>query len=341
MGATRVSPRDRGLAMPAEWTLHESTLIAWPTRADAWRGTGLDAAKACHAEVVDAVSQFEPVTVVANPADVDEATRACPEGNVDVMGVPIDDSWLRDSGPLIVTGGDGERVGVDFEFNGWGGRFTPYDLDRACSQAILGHLGIERTPCSMVLEGGSIAVDGDGFLVTTEQCLVNENRNPDMSRAAIESTLGEMLGVERTVWLGEGLAEDADTDGHVDNICAFLSPGRALLQTAPPGDPNHAAMELNRGRLTEAGIEVEAFELLPRTARPDGTDVVIPYLNLYLVNGGAVVPTAGIDPDMDDEALARLRGLMPGREVVGVPALTLAFGGGGIHCITQQVPAAG
>lgn len=326
--------------MPAEWSEHERTLIAWPTRVDAWRGAGLDQARRCHAEVVDAISQFEPVTLVANPGDVEDASRSCPVEAVEVVGIPIDDSWLRDSGPIIVVDGTGERIGVDFDFNGWGGRFAPWDKDQAVSGEILQRLGIERSASPLVLEGGSIAVDGEGLLVTTEQCLLNENRNPDVPRAGIEEALTDRLGAERVIWLGEGLAEDADTDGHVDNICAFIEPGRVLLQAAPPGDPNHAAMERNRELLEAEGIEVELLEMLPRTTRPGGDEVVIPYLNFYIANGGVIVPVAGFDPDMDSEALRRIGALFPGREVVGVNALTLAFGGGGIHCITQQVPAA-
>lgn len=328
------------MRMPAEWTEHERTLVAWPTRADAWRGAGLDAARKCHAEVIDAIARFEPVTVVANPAEAAGATRMCPAENVEVISIPIDDSWLRDNGPLIVTDGEGNREGVDFNFNGWGEKFVPYDLDRQVSRHVLEHLGIERRASSLVLEGGSIAVDGEGTLLTTEQCLLSESRNPDHPRGDIEQALRGLLGVERIVWLDQGLLEDADTDGHIDNICFFLEPGRVVLQSAPNGDPNLPLMERNREILEAAGIAVESFGLLPRWRRPNGEDIVIPYLNLYFTNGGAIVPVAGIDPDMDQEALARLGELMPGREIVGVNALTLANGGGGIHCITQQVPIA-
>ena len=341
MAAGFAAPSDHGLTMPAEWAPHERTLIAWPTRADAWRGTGLDAARECHAEIVDAIRQFEPVTLVANPADVESAQRACPAGNVEVIGLPIDDSWLRDSGPIIVTGDDGERLGVDFDFNGWGGRFTPYDKDQAVSRLILEHLGIEHRGSRVVLEGGSIAVDGAGLLATTEQCLLSDSRNPDMHRGDLERALQRLLGVEQVVWLGDGLAEDADTDGHVDNIVHFIEPGRVLLQTATGSDPNRGPMERNRELLEQAGIDVVCFDLLPRTVRPHSSDqVVIPYLNFYYVNGGVIVPLAGIDPDMDDQAISELSEVIPDREIVGVNALTLAFGGGGIHCITQQVPAA-
>jgi agmatine deiminase len=185
----------------------------------------------------------------------------------------------------------------------------------------------------MILEGGSVAVDGAGTLVTTEQCLLHPNRNPGMSRAEIEDTLRDALGQERVVWLGQGLVEDRDTDGHVDLICVALGPNRVLLQQAPPGDANHDAMVENAERCVAAGIEVVAFEPLART------DVAtLSYMNLYLCNGAAIVPLAGTEEDA--RALARLEEVLTDRELVGVPALTIAAGGGGPHCITQQVPRA-
>lgn len=334
--------RPAGLRMPAEWAPHERTLIAWPAREEAWRGTTIEQARAVHAEVVAAIAAFEPVTLVADPAHVDDARRRVSGENVDVATLPLDDSWLRDSGPLIVLGADARRHGVDFRFNAWGEAFTPYQRDAEVAERLLEHLGIERFPSPMVLEGGAIAVDGAGALVTTEQCLLNPNRNPLLNRKDIEAELRLQLGAERIVWLGRGLVEDADTDGHVDNVCAFLAPGRALLQTAAdPADPNAPAAEENARRLDAAGIAVERFELLPRVRRADGTVVAIPYTNFYLCNGAAIVPLGEQDPDMDAEALRRLGGLLPGREIVGVPGRTLALGGGGVHCITMQVPAAG
>ena len=328
--------------MPAEWAEHESTLIAWPTREDAWRGTTIEAARDTHAEVVAAVAAFEPVLLIANPDEADDARRRCPEANVEVLPLPIDDSWLRDSGPIIVTGEDGDRAGVDFAFNAWGEAFTPYRNDANISARILDHLDIERFIEPMILEGGSIAVDGEGLLVTTEQCLLNPNRNPELDKATIDSELRRALAAERVVWLNQGLVEDADTDGHVDNICAFLGPNRVMLQTVnDESDPNYANTRENLGLLEAAGIEVVEWELLPRIQRDDGEPVVVPYMNFYVANGALIVPVAGIDPDMDREALLRLEGLFPGREAVGVDAKTLALGGGGIHCITQQVPIAG
>jgi agmatine deiminase len=305
--------RPVGLRMPAEWAPHERTLIAWPAREEAWRDTTIEQARDATAQVIAAVAA-------------------------------IDDSWLRDSGPLVVTGSDGEgvtRAGIDFRFNAWGEAFAPYDKDAAIARLLLEHLGVERFASPLVLEGGSIAVDGEGTLVTTEQCLLNRNRNPLLHRKEIEAELCLQLGAERVVWLGQGLVEDADTDGHVDNVCAFIAPGRALLQTTvDPNDPNAPAAEENARRLGTAGIRVERWELLPRTTRADGSVVAIPYTNFYLCNGAAIVPLGEQDATMDQEALQRLAALLPGREIVGVPGRTLALGGGGVHCITQQVPAA-
>lgn len=331
--------RPVGLRMPAEWAPHERTLIAWPAREAAWRGATIEQARDAHAQVVAAVAAFEPVTLVADPAHAEDARRRVTAENVELLALPLDDSWLRDSGPLIVTGPDGRRAGIDFRFNAWGEAFAPYDKDAAIAGRLLEHLDIERFASPMVLEGGSIAVDGTGRLVTTEQCLLNPNRNPLLTREEIARELTLHLGAEQIVWLGHGLVEDADTDGHVDNVCTFLAPRRALVQTVPDAaDPNHARLEKNARRLRDAGVEVERFELLPRTTRADGSVVAIPYLNLYLCNGAAIVPLAEEDPDLDAEALRRLRALLPGREVVGVPGRVLALGGGGVHCITQQIP---
>lgn len=327
--------------MPAEWEPHEMTLVAWPQREEAWRGTGIEEARRSHAEVVGAIAAFEPVLLIVHPDQAEAARSAVTAEGVEILAVPIDDSWLRDSGPIFVVDGEGGRAGVDFRFNGWGEAFTPYVDDDAVSARILDHLGIERIPSEMVLEGGSITVDGAGRLATTEQCLLAPTRNPGIDRQEIEAELCEKLGVDQVIWLGEGLVEDHDTDGHVDNVCAFIGPGRVVVQTVgEEGDPDHAALSENVARLEAAGVEVEALDLLPRIER-DGEAVVVPYMNFYLANGAAIVPVGGYDPDMDSEALERLGRLLPGREIVGIDGRTLALGGGGIHCITQQVPAAG
>ena len=329
--------------MPAERAPHERTLMAWPARLDLW-GDLLTDAKAEYAATARAIAAFEPVLMVAPPGAVAEVRDACGEG-VEILELPIDDSWMRDSGPFIVTAPDGRRAGVDFRFNGWGEKFVPYDRDDAMNRVLLPHLGIERIPADLVLEGGSIAVDGEGTLITTEQCLLNPNRNPDLSRADIERLLGDYLGIEKVIWIGHGLVEDYDTDGHVDTVAAFVRPGVVLAQTTgDPSDPNHERLAENVERLRTATdargrrLEVVELEQLPRTT-VRGRPGVVPYVNLYLANGAAIVPVSGDDPDRDQEALDLLTRLFEPREVVPVPGRVLAEGGGGVHCITQQVPA--
>jgi agmatine deiminase len=334
-----------GLSMPAEWAAHELTLMAWPAREELW-GSLLEEAKDEYSAVARAIAAFEPVLMVAaaGGGGVKEVRRACGD-DVEVLELPLDDSWMRDTGPIFVTAPDGRRAGVDFRFNGWGEKFVPYDRDDAMSRALLAHLRIDRLEADLVLEGGSISVDGEGTLIATEQCLLHPSRNPALTRSDIEERLRQHLGVERVVWIPHGLLEDHDTDGHVDNVAQFVAPGVVLAQTVDdPADPNHEPLAENAERLragTDArGRRLEVIELgvLPRTV-VRGTSGVVPYVNLYLGNGVVVVPTCGDDPDRDAEVLGMLAGVYPGREVVGVPAALLAEGGGGVHCITQQVPA--
>jgi agmatine deiminase len=322
------------LRMPAESAPHERTIMCWPAREALW-GERFAHAEADHAAVANAVAAFEPVLMAADPPRAATARRLCGE-NVEVVEIPLNDSWARDSGPIFVTGAGGERAGVQFGFNGWGEKYAPWDEDARFASRVLELLGEQRRDAThLVLEGGSITVDGEGTLITTEQCLLEEHRNPELEREQIEAELRAQLGVERVVWLGLGLVEDRDTDGHVDNICAFVEPGRVVLQTvADESNPNHANAQENLRRLREAGLEVVELPWLPYAT----DDTVVPYTNYYVCNGGLIVPTRG--EETDAEALALLESLYPGREAVAVPGETLAFGGGGVHCITQQIPAA-
>jgi agmatine deiminase len=284
------------MRMPAEWAPHERTLMAWPARADMW-GAHFEQAKRDHAEIANAIAAFEPVLLAADPAQADEARAACAEG-VEVVPIALDDSWARDSGPIFVSDAAGaRRAGVDFIFNGWGEKFRPYDDDAAFAARVLDHLGEERRRAELVLEGGSIAVDGEGLLVTTEQCLLHPSRNPSLSRDEIEARLKAHLGAERIVWLGSGLVEDHDTDGHVDNIAAFVAPGRVLAQTvadeANP-EPRDPAGERGRGCATRAWTwwSCRCCRTWSTTARPPSC----PYLNFYVCNGAVIVPVSGAPP---------------------------------------------
>jgi agmatine deiminase len=334
------TPAAEGLSMPPEWTAHERTLMAWPCRRELWGGQ-LEAAKAESAGVANAIAAFEPVTMVArDEADAAEA-RAALDGNVEVLRQAVDDSWLRDSGPIFVVDHHDEpsrRVGVHFGFNSWGQKFEGYENDQAIGRVLAEHVGSEVVRAPLILEGGSIAVDGTGVLLTTEECLLHPNRNPTLSREEIEQHLKDYLGVTQVVWLGRGLVEDRDTDGHVDLIAAFTGPGTVLLQRAAPDNPNHDNLARNREIAVAAGLEVIDFDPLAY-ARVDGEDVVASYMNFYVGERFVVVPVAG-QPDLDAEALARIADAYGGaKEVIGVPGVVHAFGGGGPHCITQQVPA--
>jgi agmatine deiminase len=320
---------------PAEWEPHERTLMGWPCRTELW-GEALGQACADYAAVANAIAAFEPVSMIAGSAGEAAAARAACTGAVEVVELPLDDSWLRDCGPIYVRDDEERRVAVHFRFNAWGEKFSPYDRDAAVGARIAERLGDEVRSAPIVLEGGSVHTDGAGTLLTTEQCLLHPSRNPSLGREEIEAALREWLAVERIVWLGEGLVEDRDTDGHVDLVAAFTAPGRVLLQTAPPGDPNHAAMSENEARLRAAGLDVVAMPWLPRL-EVAGQPVAAGYMNFYLCNGAVIVPVCGMETDA--EALRLIGEAYPGREVVGVPGAVLAYGGGGPHCITQQVPA--
>ncbi len=328
------TPRADGLRMPPEFAPHERTLMAWPAREALW-GKTLEQAKADYAETANAIAAFEPVLMVAKPGAGEEARRAT-TGAVDVVELPIDDSWLRDSGPIFLTDGNGRRAASVFRFNAWGERFHPYEQDARIAGRLLEHLGVPGYDAGMVLEGGAIIVDGAGTALTTEQNLLHPTRNPDLGREEIEQRLRDFLGIDRLVWLGEGLVEDRDTDGHIDLIAAFVEPGHVLLQVVDEANPNFPrAMDWVR-RCESAGLRVTTIDWLPYDT-VNGEQVAASYLNLYLCNGAVIVPVA--DQPEDELALAKIRQAWPGREVVPVPGRVLAYGGGGPHCITQQVPA--
>lgn len=232
---------------------------------------------------------------------------------------------------------------MDFRFNAWGRKHHPFDADDRISGLLLDHLGVDRIPSGMILEGGAITVDGEGTLITTEQCLLHPNRNPGMTRDQIEAELKARLGVTKVIWLPYGGLLDTETDGHVDGVCAFAAPGTVVTSLpSDPDHPDHARMRANRAVLeatTDArGRRLEIIEV-PQTAFADLADgeIEVSYLNYYVANGGVVVPVAGVP--QDEEALAVIATAYPGRKVVGVRALAIAFGGGGVHCITQQIPA--
>ena len=328
------------MRMPAESASHERTAMCWPARKTLY-GELLPAAEAAHALVARTLASFEPVTMIADVGAGERAAEACGDG-VDVVELPIDDSWFRDSGPIFVTDGDA-RIALDWRFNAWGGKFQPAANDDAIAGRYAALLGDGVRTIPVVLEGGAIAVDGAGTLVTTQQCLLHPNRNPSLDRVEIEAVLRAELGVSTIVWLPFGLALDDDTDGHVDNVAAFARPGVLVMQgCADESEDDWLRTNVNvrsaRGAIDALGEPIEVVEIpvLPFT-EVGGERVAVPYLNYYVANGVVAVPVCG--HPADDEMMAIIGEHYPDREIVGLDVgAVLAYGGGGIHCITQQVP---
>jgi agmatine deiminase len=331
------TPAAAGFSMPAEWEPHAGCLMAWPTRAALWE-TRLDEAKRDYAAVASTIAAFEPVLIACNPGLSHEVRKMCGTGVVPVE-IPINDSWCRDSGPVFVRNTEGEIAVVGFGFNAWGNRWHPHDDDARLPRRIAELVDLPFFQAPFVLEGGSFFVDGEGTVITTEQCLLDPNRNPNLSRAEIEQGLMDYLGATAVIWLPYGHSLDtgpAGTDGHVDGVLQYVAPGHVLLElTADPDSPECPRGQANLARLA-AARDAGGRDFQITTFDP-GRDAVVSYANHYLANGAIVVPVSG--ERADEAALARLRDVYPDREVVGVPGRAIAFGGGGPHCITQQIPA--
>ena len=323
------------MRMPAEFARHERTVMCWPSRHELY-GARVDEAQRAHAVVAKTISGFEPVTMITNEVAASEAAAMCGD-TVDVVSLAIDDAWFRDSGPTYVTDGV-HREGTCWVFNGWGNKFTPYVNDAKIASNWLQSQGEPARHIDMVLEGGSINVDGAGTLVTTEQCLLHHNRNPHLSREQIAARLCGELGQERVVWLPYGLALDDDTDGHVDNVAAFCAANMVVLQGCDdPREADSQRCAANRAAAEAAGLEIREIPVLPFMT-VNGQRLVVPYLNFYVVNGGVIVPVCG--HAADDDMMALIAEWFPNRQIVGLQVgEILAVGGGGLHCITQQIPA--
>lgn len=334
----RPTPRADGFHMPPEWAPHQCCFMAWPTRRSLWGGQ-FGRAKLDYAEVARAIAAFEPVVMICQPGDAREVRDRCGAG-IDVAEIEIDDSWTRDSGPVFVVNDRADVAVVDFGFNAWGGKYRPFDRDAALGAALAGLLGARRYQAPLVLEGGAFFVDGEGTLVTTEGPALDQRRNPGISRARIEEVAGDYLGISRVVWLVA--APDRDTDGHIDGIAQYVCPGTLLLLVpADPGDHNAGFAAENLRRLAAAKdargrrLEVIPFDVTG-SAMAGRHRVEVPYLNCYLANGAVIVPVAGAPSD--ELACEQLKAAFPDRAVVAVPGATLSYGGGGPHCITQQMP---
>ena len=321
--------------MPAEFARHQRTVICWPARPEIY-GSRLAEAQTAHAALANTISGYEPVTMIANHEDLNAARKACAE-NVDVVALEIDDAWFRDSGPNYIIEKN-ELVATCWIFNGWGEKFRPFDKDATIAMRWADYAGHKTCKINMVLEGGSLNVDGAGTLITTEQCLLNPNRNPKLSREQIAMQLCQELGQQKVVWLPFGLALDDDTDGHVDNVAAFIGEKNVIMQGCDDkSEEDFSRCATNIAVAKAAGLKVHEIPVLPFVVT-DGVRAAVPYLNFYICNDAVIVPVCG--HDADNEMLALLGEYIPDRDIVGLGiGEILARGGGGIHCITQQIPA--
>ena len=355
-------PREDGFYMPAEFEPHEGCFLIWPERPDSWAG-GAYAARKAFVKVISAIARWEKVTVFASYNQYENARASLPP-QVRVAELSTDDAWARDVSPVIVKNAAGEIRGIDWGFNAWGGLYDglyfPWDRDNHVARKACDLLDIDcYDRRDFILEGGSIHSDGEGTVMVTEECLLSPGRNPDLSREEIEQVLRDNLGAEKVLWLPYGIWGD-ETNGHVDNICAFTAPGEVVLAwTDDERDPQYerSLRDLTylqsqrdaKGRpITVHKLplprpvyvtEAECAALEPMDGEPTrspGERLAASYVNFYIANGGIILPAFG-DP-ADEQAAEVLQRCFPGREIVSIPARDILTGGGNIHCITSQVP---
>lgn len=321
--------------MPAEWAPHERVWIGFPSHAEYWGEPLAEAQRqiAAFANAVHDGGRGETVHLIAGNADAAKVASNLVEDGVLIEQRQVGDIWLRDTGCIVVND-EGDRLARNFGFNGWGGRYD-YPGDQSIGEELAHSAGLKVSDCNWVLEGGSIDVDGEGLAVTTTDCLLNTNRNPTLDKAHIEARLRTDLGIERLLWLGDGLGND-HTDGHVDNLARFVWPGHLVIPEARDIDDPNATVYTEARSLAETfGFTVTA---LPSVGRFEQYGEAVPasYMNFYIGNSVVVVPTYG--SKHDDDALAGFATLFPDRKIVGLPADAVLTGGGSFHCSSQQVP---
>ncbi|MBT2289891.1 agmatine deiminase family protein [Paenibacillus albidus] len=338
-------PKDLNYTMPPEWAKHERTFISWPVQASMCFPDNHESVCQGYTDIIKAMAEFEPVTVVVNPDELESVRKLVGGPNVELLPIEHSDAWLRDNGPTFVLNSSGELAGVNWKFNAWGGKYSPWDLDDEVASQILEHVQVKRFDAPLVMEGGSIHTDGEGTLLTTEECLLNANRNPDLSRAEIEEQVRHYTGTESIIWLKRGLSGD-ETDGHVDNIACFAAPGKVIIQVCEdPQDENYEITAENLAILEQATdargrkLEIIKIQQPPRVDGEDGR-LTLSYLNFYFVNGGIILPvfggTAAATDKLAEQVLAEV---FPDRRIRTVNGMAVITEGGNVHCTTQQMPA--
>lgn len=335
---------DKNYFMPAEWEQHERTLMEWPVKDSlVWPENYEEVCKG-YAEVANAIVEFEPLTLIVNDDTLEEAKALC-SNKVEFLVIGHNDAWCRDNGPTFLWNKEKKLSAVNWKFNAWGERFIPYDLDNEVAPKVLEHYQVPYLNAPIVLEGGSIHVDGEGTLLTTEECLLNKNRNPHLSKEEIEEEVKRHINVSKTIWLRQGLVGD-ETDGHIDNVACFAKPGVIIIQTChDPEDPNYERTQENLKILHKTadacGRTLEIIEIPgPPIRYYNDIRLTLSYLNFYFVNQGIILPVFGEDAkEADQKAEEILQKVFPDRKIVTVDGMALIKEGGNVHCITQQMPA--
>jgi len=344
-----VTPRSLGYSMPAEWAPHRATWLSWPHNLETWP-TQLERVRDIWMQMIAALSPHEQVYLLVNDegTERDVGARLKQAGalmtNVTLLKIPTVDVWMRDYGPTFVTRKSREQPLAlnDWIFNGWGGKYNAYEGDDGVTREIAARLEVPVFDHEIILEGGSIEVNGAGICLTTEQCLLSKNRNPYLSRAEIEQYLKNSLGADQVIWLGEGIVGD-DTDGHIDDIARFVNPTTvACIVEANSHDENYISLQDNYERLQSAtdrnGNKLSLVTLpCPRPVYYEGSRLPASYANFYIANQVVLVPVFD-DPD-DGKALGILQEVFADRKVIGLRCDEIVAGLGAIHCVTQQQPA--
>jgi agmatine deiminase len=345
------TPRERGYRMPAEWHPHQATWLSWPHNVETWPGK-LELILPVYAQMVAALARSETVHINVNDAAMEATARtwlqqAGAQGDIHFHHFPTNDAWCRDHGAIFVRqtadAAHPRLAATDWGYNAWGDKYPPYDLDNQIPARMAEYLDVPRYAGGMILEGGSIDVNGAGLLLTTEACLLNPNRNPTLSRAQIEQRLRDMLGVEQILWLGDGIVGD-DTDGHVDDLARFVARDTIVtIVEDDPADANYAVLQENLARLRAMrDLNDQPLRIITLPMPPavicEGQRLPASYANFYIANRVVLLPCFNAPTD----ALARqiLQDLFPTRDIVCIDCTDLVWGLGAFHCLTQQVPAA-
>lgn len=351
-------PSDESYNMPAEWHLHSGTQLHWPSNKETWPGKRMQRVEQVYLNIIEILGKYEPVHLLVTDEHTYEYVRELfIKQGISLQYItfhiqPVNDVWARDCGPIFIRrlkNGNEEFAITDWEYNAWGEKYPPYGDDNRLPKYFASKYNIKRFAPGMVLEGGSIDTNGNGVLLTTESVLLNPNRNPDLNKEQIEQRLKDYLGMNKIIWLKDGLAGD-DTDGHIDDLSRFVSEDTILTMVADnPGDINYEALQTNLEILQNATDQKEQpFKIvtlpLPQTkiegTTVDGSEYVpASYANFYVANGVVLVPL--YDERFDQQALDFFNRHFSDRDVIGIPCADLVWGQGSIHCITQQLYAIG